>query len=352
MGNNKGNLNEKRKRLIAIDQGFHKNKVAYYDEYGTLQLDRIISSIAHLPEKPVDFSDDDVFSLNGEWYCVGPTALSCPKELILPLETFEDLKATYAPWLSYIVNKYGNGFDSFDHVILGLSLAYSDRADELLEHLYSTLSIDSDTNYFIVTGQSYASKICYKLFNLNPLQPAKRGQVKMENYLIIDIGGFTIDCTLVLGSSSSAALKLGFEKTGVINCAYSLIDTIYQKYGFQIGLRQAQLIVDEGKGILTRRGREIDLSDDVLKIKKQYITNVLNLIEEKLGSSIDSNIEGILLIGGGANLIKDLLDDPEVTEEISKHFSLNFIRIPEAPDYYNVISYMKLGERLIEEGKI
>ena len=338
------------KRLIALDSGMSFQKIAYYDENNILQVDKIISAIAKLPEKPIDFSDDDVFQLGADFYCIGPNALSCPKDLILPMETFDDLKAVYCAWISYVVNKYGDGFNSFDHVIIGLSLAFTDRADELLEHIYETLNIDKE-NYFILTPQGSSARLCYNLYGLNPLQPAKRGQLRMENYVLVDIGFLTIDIALVLGGSSSAAIKVGIDKAGVINCAYQLVDVIFKKYGFQIGLKQAQVLVDGSDGILVRRGRELDLSDEVLKIKKKYISNLLNFIEDKIGDAIDS-VSGILVVGGGANLIKNLMNEPDVIEDIEKHFSRNFIKIAEMPEYYNVISYIKIGEKLIEEGKI
>lgn len=341
---------KKSKKLIAIDGGYSFFKICYYNEDGIINLDKVISATALLPEKPIDFSDDDVFQLGADYYCLGPNALSCPKEYILPLETFDDMKNIYCAWLSYIVNKYGNGFDSFDYVIIGLSLAFTDRSEELLSHIYENLNITKE-NYFILVPQGVSARLCYNLYSLNPLQPAKRGQVKMENYVLADLGFNTIDVALILGGSSSAAMKAGLEKTGVINCAYNLMDVVYKKYGFQIGLKQAQVIIDGSDGILLRRGREIDLTEEVRTIKKKYISDLLNLIENKFSEAIDS-VSGILIVGGGANLIKDMMDDSDVVLEIEKHFSRNFIHIANLPEYYNVISYLKIGEKLIDEGKI
>lgn len=343
-------VKNKKKVIAALDSGFSFQKISYYNEDNILQVDKIISATAKLPEKPLDFSDDDVFQLGPDFYCLGPNALSCPKDMILPLETFDDMKNVYCAWLSYIANKYGNGFDSFDHMIIGISLAFTDRADELLEHIYENLNINKD-NYFVCVPQGVSARLCYNLYGLNPLQPAKKGQPKMENYILVDIGFNTVDISLILGGSSSAAMKAGFDKAGVINCAYQLVDCIYKKYGFQIGLKQAQVVIDGSDGILIRRGREIDLTDEVIRIKKKYFADLLNLIEDKIGDAID-NVSGILVVGGGANLIKDLMNDADVIAEVEKHFSKNFIKIPEMPEYYNVISYMKIGEKLLAEGKI
>lgn len=336
--------------LIAIDYGYSFVKISYYNSDNILQVDKIISATAKLPEKPMDFNDDDVFQLGPDFYILGPTALSCPKSYLLPLESFDDMKNTYCAWLSYIANKYGNGFDSFEHIIIGLSLAFSEKTDELLEYLYENLNINKE-NFFICVPQGLSAKLCYSSYGLNPLQPAKRGQVKMQDYIICDLGFNSVDVALILGGSSSAGMKLGVAKAGVINCAYKLLDTIYSKYGFQISLKQAQVLVDGSDGILERRGVIWDLSKEVVEIKKNYIINLLNFIENKIGESIDT-VSGILIVGGGANLIKDYINDPDIEKEIEKHFSKNFIKIPDLPEYYNVISYLKIGEKLIEEKKI
>ena len=56
--------------------------------------------------------------------------------------------------------------DSFDHVIIGLSLAFSDKADDLLTYLYDTLMIERD-NYFYVLPQALSCKLGYSLKGLD-----------------------------------------------------------------------------------------------------------------------------------------------------------------------------------------
>lgn len=340
----------KKKRLISFDSGYDMCKVSWIDNDGLMQVDKFPSAVCKLPN-PAEIDDENngqVFRIGPDWWAVGETALKCPKSLLMPLETFEDMLAVYVPLCSYVANKYGNGFDSFDHFIIGVSVCFQDKVNTLISHLMTSLNMTSDKeDYFVCLPQGVSAKYCYFQYGLNPSSQTEKSKTRMNDFLIADIGGLTIDLSLVLQGSSSTGIKLGLSNVGGNVISYQLCDYVYQNYGFQISFKTAQVIV-KGDNVLVRRGREIDLSDVIKQLKKNYIKDVLNLFEDKLGEMIDS-ISGILLVGGGAMIFKEMYNDPDVEKEIEKHFSKNFIKIPEMPEYYNVIAYLKIGEKFIEE---
>lgn len=343
-------MENKKKKYISLDVGFHACKVCYIDEDGLMQVDKFPSAVCKLPN-PAEVDDTNngqVFQIGPDWWAVAETALKCPKDLLMPLSTFEDMLAVYVPICSYVANKYGNGFDSFDYFIIGVSLAFQDKVNSLLNHLMTSLNLTEDkVGYFMCLPQGVSAKYCYFQYGLNPGSKTEKSKVKMSDFLIVDFGGETLDISLVLEGSSSTGIKLGIDGVGCNNIAFGVVDYVYKTYGFQISFKTAQVIV-EGDNILTRRGREIDLSDIIKTLKKKYIRDILNLLDEKCGEILNS-ISGILIVGGGAMIFKELYDDPDVEKEIEKHFSKNFIKIPEMPEYYNAISYLKIGEKLINE---
>ena len=145
-------------RLLAIDLGYSSVKVAYYSETGVLQYEKFISAIAKI-DKPMEMDDDVMFMLGADYYVLGSSALKIPRSFLLKLENYEDLKEAYPVWISYLLKKYG-GYDKFDKVVIGLSMAFSDKADELLDHLYNTLMIQED-DYFICLPQGLSCKLTY-----------------------------------------------------------------------------------------------------------------------------------------------------------------------------------------------
>lgn len=343
-------MENKKKKYISLDVGFHACKVCYIDEDGLMQVDKFPSAVCKLPN-PAEVDDTNngqVFQIGPDWWAVAETALKCPKDLLMPLTTFEDMLAVYVPICSYVANKYGNGFDSFDNFIIGVSITFQDKVNSLLNHLMTSLNFsDEKDGYFICLPQGVSAKYCYFQYGLNPGSKTEKSKVRMSDFLIVDFGGETLDLSLVLQGSSSTGIKLGIDGVGCNNIAFKVVDYIYKTYGFQISFKTAQVIV-EGDNILTRRGREIDLKDVIKTLKKNYIRDILNLIDEKCGEILNS-ISGMLIVGGGAMIFKELYDDPDVEKEIEKHFSKNFIKIPEMPEYYNAISYLKIGEKILNE---
>lgn len=345
------NKSVKKSRICALDLGFDSLKVAYEDSEGIMQVDKFPSAISKMPNTAEidDENNGDVFFCGPDCYAVCETALKTPKSFLMPLENFDDMMEIYVPMCSYVVNKYGKGFDDFDHVIIGVSLAFSSKVDTLLEKLYSTLNLDKE-NYFICLPQASSSRYCYFKYGLRPDDVSQKNKVRMQNFLICDIGGLTIDLALILQGSSSTGIKLGLDKVGCNVISYGLCDYMFKNYGIQLSLKTAQSIVS-GEHIFVSRGRELDLTEIVSNLKKKYIIDVLNLLEEKAGETLDT-ISGILLCGGGAMVFKEFMNDPDIEKEITKHFSKNFLKIPELPEYFNVISYYEIAKKLIDEGKI
>lgn len=332
---------QKRPKVLAIDLGYSSVKISFVNDDGNLVNDKMISAISELPDAPLEVDNDTVFRLNERWYVIGPNSLKLDRNYRLKLETYEDMKNVYPVFISYFLNKYNNV--KWDRVAIGLSMAFSDKADELLQHLYQSLLIDPSTNFFVCLPQGLACKAAFAKFGEN----VKNSNIhttdnKLDSYVICDGGYLSIDICAVIDQKSAAGATIGIPDTGVICISRDVADYIYKTYEYRISIKEAQTVVDSGQ--LIRRGKVIDLSDIVDKYTRQYLSNVLNLLEDKYGSQLDAS-NGLLIVGGLSHFFAKYLTDPEFIKVVEKHFPTSFIHVPtDYGEYYNSISYLLITE--------
>lgn len=332
-------------RLLAIDLGYSSVKVAYYNESGVLQFDKYISAVARI-DNPMEADDDVMFRLGADYYILGTPALKVPRSLLLGLENYEDLKVAYPVWISYLLKKYG-GKEQFDKVVIGLSMAFSDKADDLLSSLYENLMI-TDPGYFVCLPQGLSCKLAYFECGLDIREISKHNDFRMRNYLILDGGFLTCDICNVANSTASAGAAVGIPNTGIICISYDVIDYLFKTYEMKVSVKEAQTIVDN-QGKFTRRGKEYNIGPKIDEFTKIYLGNVLKLLEEKFGEAIDA-VEGVLVCGGLSYFFKKYIDDPDMQKEIEKHFPVDFLKFPSVDsEYFNAYSYLRIVQKLSEQ---
>jgi hypothetical protein len=332
-------------RLLSIDLGYSSTKVVYYNENGILQFDKFISAVAKI-DNPMEADDDVMFRLGVNYYILGTAALKVPRSLLLNLENFDDLKTAYPVWISYLLKKYG-GANSFDKVVLGLSMAYSNRADELLQYLYETLMIEKE-DYFMCLPQGLSCKLAYSECGLDIRETSKHNDFRMRNYIILDGGFLTCDMCNVANGTASAGAAIGVPNTGIICIAYDVIDYLFKEFNMKASVKEAQTIIDNN-GKFSRRGKEYNISTKIDEFTKKYLSNVLKLLEEKFGEAVDA-VEGILVCGGLSYFFKKYIDDPQMIKEIEKHFPVSFLHFPVVDsEFFNSYSYLRAAEKILDQ---
>lgn len=332
-------------RILAIDLGYSSVKVCYLNENGVATFEKYNSAVAKLPEKPLELDNDVVFKLGVDYYVMGTAALRVPRSYLLPLETYEDLRGAYLPHVSYLLQKFG-GHERFDRVAIGLSMAFVDKADDLLNYLYENLLIEKGSNYFVCLPQGLSCKLAYSECGLNIGEVSKHKDFKLQNYLILDGGFLTCDICSVTNGNAAAGSAVGLKNTGTIVAAYDLADYIYKTYEFRVSIKESQTIIEDGGSNYVRRGKRYDLSEKVDEICIAYLGRVLELLDNKFSEALDV-ADGVLICGGLGYLFKRYITDPRLVEKIEKYFPISFIQIPETlNEFYNVYSYMKIAEKL------
>lgn len=345
-------IKKKNYRILSVDVGFSSIKTTIRDNNGLLKFEKFYSSIAKLPERPLDYDDNQVFQFNGEYYIVGESSLKVQRSYLLKMETFEDLCLVESIWVSYLLKRYGgqdgsNGINNFDYVLLGLSIVWKDKGDEFIKYMKEALNIDRD-DYFVLFVQAISCKAAYSEMGINLRERATRNNQKLRNALIIDGGMETLDCCSIINGTSSANTAIGADNSGTINIVYKIVDYVYKTYNISISTREGQLVLDTG--ILKRRGKTIDLQDKVDEFCKQYVVDVFTYLDSNFGEVLDSIDDGIIILGGFSYIYGKYIKDPEVAKKVDSIFSISDIVYPkEDGEYYNCLSYLRLAEKMLEE---
>ena len=254
------------------------------------------------------------------------------------------MKEIYPVVISYFLNKFSH--IKWDKVAIGLSMAFSDKADDLLSFLYESLLINPETQFFVCLPQGLACKAAFAKYGKN----VKNSNIhmtdnKLDSYVICDGGYLSVDICAVIDQKSAAGATIGIPDTGVICISRKVADYIYKTYEYRISTKEAQTVVDSG--ILTRRGKVIDLSDIVDKYTREYLSDILNLLENRYSSQLDAS-NGLLIVGGLSHFFAKYLEDEQFKKEVEKHFPVSFIHVPtDFGEYYNSISYMLITEKLM-----
>lgn len=334
-------------KILAIDLGFGSTKVAYTDPVTKeLVLEKFISSVAKLEEAPDDCDNENVFQLQESYYALAADALKLPKRYLLPLNDYESLKTVTPIWTDYLLHRYAKRGITFDKVAIGLSLAYKDKADDLLDYLKDVLMLEKD--FFICLPQGVAAKVALQEYGLS-LDPANRTAFKYDNYLLLDIGNNTLDSCLIISSMSTSSASIGLAGMGICRINYSIIDYIYKTTGISIDLQQAKVILENG-GQWRYKGRITDLSQQVHEFIINYFNEVVDLFDiNPTLSELIENVQKIIVIGGGAELFRTYRS--EVDQILgSKGYPTNFWVLPEKNgEYFNAIAYLLIGDKLFNQ---
>ncbi len=132
---------------------------------------------------------------------------------------------------------------------------------------------------------------------------------------------------LVTKGKTSPSLFEGIEKEGIMKIATAVAKEVFEKHGRKIGLHEAKEILDTG--VFKLRGQKHDYKEFTDQVKKEYIKNLLKLIEVKYGKILDK-CDFVSVTGGGSTLFNSTSD--------------GFIRIPKSDhEYYNAIGQYLWG---------
>lgn len=149
---------------------------------------------------------------------------------------------------------------------------------------------------------------------------------------IIDIGGKTTDCAVILpGKGAQVDVnRSGSNDVGVLMLNDAVKSKLKQQFDLDnIPERMVESAIREGK--VSIAGARQDVEKMVLQEKECLAEKIMSVVRTRIGSGKD--LDFVLFVGGGAVVMKD---------QISTHFP--HIRFPESPEFANARGMLKIAK--------
>ncbi len=282
-------------------------------------------SMIGITKKNEFINDTRIYEFKGHYYYVGENASHLPSENLISITEYKNLEY-YAPLFLYHALKLIE--DNPDIIVTGLSKAQIQNSGYFKENLQEFV-VNGETLKFpevYVLPQGAGSKLTVDKYGSNFPQEQTEF-MGATTYVGIDCGFNTLDLYLVTDGKTSPNLFEGIEKEGVMKIATLVAQKVKEVHGRSITLQEAKEILNTG--VYKLRNVEHDFKDYVAEIKKQYLKDLLELIEVKYGKILDK-CNFIFLSGGGSTFFKSTDD--------------GFIRVPKTKqEYFNAIGFSLFG---------
>ena len=309
------------KYILAWDSGFGDQKVCLYNENGEiLKIFKFPSMIA-ITKKNEFINDNRIYEFKGHHYYVGENAANMPSENLIEITEYKNLEFYSSLFLYHTLKMIEV---KPDIIVTGLSIAQIQNSgyfkETLQEFVVNGEQFKFDEIY--VLPQGAGSKLTIDKYGTN--FPHEQTEfLGNSTYVCCDVGMNTLDTFMCTDGKTSPNLFEGIEKEGVMKIATEVAKKVQELHGRQITLQEAKDVLDTG--VYKLRNVEHDFKDYVAEIKKDYLKNLLNLIETKYGKILDK-CQYIFLSGGGSTFFKSTDD--------------GFIKVPKTKhEFYNSLGF-------------
>jgi hypothetical protein len=309
------------KKILGCDIGFGDTKVTLYSDSGELLKIFKFPSMVGATKKNEFINDNRIYDYKDYAYYVGENASHVPSDNIVSITEYKNLEY-YAPLFLYHAIKLLG--ETPDVIVTGLSKAQINNSGHFKEALME-FNVNKETFKFdevYVLPQGAGSKLTIDKYGTNFPQE-QTDFLGSTTFVGCDAGMNTLDMFLVTDGKTSANLFEGIEKEGVMKIATEVAKKVKEVHGRQISLQEAKEIIDTG--IYKLRGASYPFKDYVDDVKKEYLKNLFDLIEEKYNKILDK-CDFIFLSGGGSTIFKSSED--------------GFVKVPKTKhEFYNAIGF-------------
>lgn len=318
---------------VSLDVGFGDIKCSVSDNGNIIEKYKETISYVELPSEDklgmkYDDRDYDIVRHENKVYRIGESALIDSDKKVIDVVDYKSMKLA-AP---LVAKKYLRKYPRADKILISLSLAFASKITEFEENLNSVLG-EKYLGKIRVVPQSAMAKVALDNIGMDINNPAP---ITYQNYMLIDIGYSTLDNCIVINGRTTPTDREGLEGEGVIKLGRHVISQIQSTMGVTRPLSEARKIIYD-KGFYSR-GKFFDCSKIVDDGIKGYLNELYKVIEDRYGKKLDM-LPNMILVGGGAELIKSHLDF------FNNLYDKNFALIPASDaEYYNSIGALFLPD--------
>jgi hypothetical protein len=309
------------KKILGLDTGYGDVKITYGTSDGTIIKQFKFPSGIGITKRNEHVSDKRIYDYKDHSYYVGENAMHLPSENLIDISEYKNLEY-YAPLFLYHAIKQLKEIP--DIIVCGLSKAQIQNSGHF-QQVLKDFTVNGEHLIFdelYVLPQGAGSKITIDKYGSHFPKPQDEFLGK-TTFVGCDIGFNTLDLFMVTDGKTSPNLFEGIEKEGVMKIATQVAKKVKEIHGRSIGLHEAKEVIDTG--VYRLRGQSHPFKDFVDDVKKEYLRDLLQLIETKYGKILDK-CDFISVTGGGSAIFKSTDD--------------GFIRIPDSHhEFYNAIGF-------------
>ena len=326
------------KKILSFDLGYGSIKVGYKTPTGQFYYQKIVTAIGQVEENDIfDTKDTNFYEYENEFYYIGQPALYLPSKQLIDLNDYKSLRRISPIIIQYYLDKLDTDEHiKFDSIVVGLSLAYSKDSIDYKKHLESKLKLE-----VTVLPQGISSMFAIEKYGLDPTDESQTTNGKITDYIGIDLGFNTVDIFNVIRRNCSLNATRGYEGQGVIVVAKKLKDYVTQQQKIELSVQDFKNILETGS--LSHRGIDIDLSEKIHEYVVDYLIDTIDIVEADFEAAINK-VKRLIMVGGGASLIKKYLNDSKLQTYLSQKYPGNFLVIPNLPEFYNMFGYYAKAE--------
>ncbi len=313
------------KKILGIDIGFGDVKVTFgTSDSNILKQFKFPSSIG-ITKRNEHVPDTRIYDFKEHSYYVGENTGATPSDNLIDITDYKNLEY-YAPiFLYHALQQLG---DTPDIIVSGLSKAQINNSGHFQAQLKDFTVNDKQFLFdeVYILPQGAGSKITIDKYGSH--FPKEQDEfLGKTTFVGCDIGFNTLDMFLVQDGKTSPGLFEGIEKEGVMKIATKVARKVKEEFGKNITLHEAKEVIDSG--VYRLRGASHPFKDFIDEVKKDYLKDLLQLIETKYGKILDK-CDFISVSGGGSTIFKSTDD--------------GFIRIPStAHEFYNSLGFFLFG---------
>lgn len=313
------------KTVLGIDLGFGDTKVTWGTTDGNITKQWKFPSTIGVTKKNEHIADLRIVEYKEHSYYVGENAAHLPSDNRIDITEYKNLEY-YAPLLIQHALKEINAKP--DIIVAGLSKAQITNSGHFKEAI-EKFTVNGEEYIFenvYILPQGAGAKLTIDKYG-NHFPREQDEFLGKTTYVGADVGFNTLDMFLVTDGKTSPNLFEGIEKEGVMKIAALVAKRVLELHGRKIGLHEAKQIIDTGTYRL--RGQSHDFTIYLQEAKKDYLKDLLKLIEAKYGKILDQ-CDFVFVCGGGSALFKSTDD--------------GFIRVPKNHwEHYNAIGQFVWG---------
>lgn len=307
--------------IVAVDIGY--GRVKLYNSNIKISYPSYLVRFTE-PNLALFSSTPDMIETNdGNKYYIGESAYTMGNLISLIGDNFHG-SSEWKALLVYALHRYfqeKGTYSDIDILVLGLPMnQFSEEKKHKIKN-YKNISA-------IVNGESLNVKVKDTV-----VLPQGAGAVMLyrnqyNSLAIVDIGYYTVDLALFLDGKFIFSKSLSFN-FGIHELYKNIAKIISKKFNYRPDFKKVEEIVRTKK--LKIKGVEQKVDDIVDECKMNYSFDLVNMIKDEWEDS-QKEADKMLFIGGGAEVIKDILpDDPQFL-------------IPQNPAFANAEGYLKYAE--------